>query len=154
MHYNYHRYYDPNTGRYLTPDPIGLTGGVNLFSYANLNPVNAIDPLGLEVLDADFGFPDSGNFAHYPIERKYHPHPPLFGPVLDQAHHLELQISWSMVYPIIFVSNLPSGELPSPLYPAFLPPLTDENGIRLKYEDVPWWYWIPIEFPETDCQPE
>ncbi len=25
LHYNRHRYYDPDTGRYLTPDPIGLT---------------------------------------------------------------------------------------------------------------------------------
>ena len=26
LHYNYHRYYDPATGRYLTPDPIGFSG--------------------------------------------------------------------------------------------------------------------------------
>jgi RHS repeat-associated protein len=47
LHYNYHRYYDPKTGRYLTPDPIGLWGGVNLFAYTINNPVNLIDPLGL-----------------------------------------------------------------------------------------------------------
>ena len=39
LHYNWHRYYDPNTGRYLTPDPIGLEGGINLFIYALNNPV-------------------------------------------------------------------------------------------------------------------
>ena len=49
LHYNYYRYYDPNTGRYLTPDPIGLTGGINLFLYTNGNPVNSIDLEGLEV---------------------------------------------------------------------------------------------------------
>jgi RHS repeat-associated protein len=47
LHYNYFRYYDPATGRYLTSDPIGLNGGVNPFIYAYANPVMAIDPDGL-----------------------------------------------------------------------------------------------------------
>jgi len=50
LHYNYHRYYDPSIGRYLRADPIGLLGGTNLFLYANTNPINFIDPLGLETL--------------------------------------------------------------------------------------------------------
>ncbi|GAB6907962.1 hypothetical protein DESC_500008 [Desulfosarcina cetonica] len=47
LHYNYHRYYDPANGRYLTPDPFGLAGGINLFSYVGGNPVNLVDPFGL-----------------------------------------------------------------------------------------------------------
>ncbi len=58
LHYNYHRYYDPSVGRYLTPDPIGLAGGVNLYSYVQNDPVIFSDPLGLWSLS--FGFSSMG----------------------------------------------------------------------------------------------
>ncbi|WDC36198.1 RHS element core protein [Escherichia albertii] len=47
--YNRHRYYDPLQGRYITQDPIGLDGGLNPYPYS-LNPIEYIDPLGLEQL--------------------------------------------------------------------------------------------------------
>jgi RHS repeat-associated protein len=45
LHYNTFRFYDPDSGRFTTPDPIGLLGGLNLYQYAP-NPVGWIDPLG------------------------------------------------------------------------------------------------------------
>ncbi len=47
LHYNWHRYYDPATGRYITSDPIGLDGGLDTFGYAAQNPLIYIDPDGL-----------------------------------------------------------------------------------------------------------
>ncbi|WP_277431684.1 RHS repeat-associated core domain-containing protein, partial [Trinickia sp. Y13] len=46
LHYNRHRYYDAASGRFISMDPIGLAGGINLHQYAP-NPIQWIDPLGL-----------------------------------------------------------------------------------------------------------
>lgn len=51
LHYNTFRYYAPDMGRFITPDPIGLNGGLNLYQYAP-NPLSWIDPLGLQRLCA------------------------------------------------------------------------------------------------------
>lgn len=45
--YRRSRYYDPATGRFTQEDPIGLAGGLNLYGYANGDPVNFSDPFGL-----------------------------------------------------------------------------------------------------------
>jgi RHS repeat-associated protein len=60
LFYNYFRDYDPQTGRYIESDPIGLTGGLNTYSYVSANPMSRIDSLGL------YGYGDIMNmWNHY-----------------------------------------------------------------------------------------
>ena len=59
LYYNDHRYYDPGTGRYLTPDPLGLRGGINGYAYVANNPLKYVDPSGLTL----FAFDGTGNAA-------------------------------------------------------------------------------------------
>jgi RHS repeat-associated protein len=46
LHYNLDSYYDPDTGHYLSPDPIGLGGGLKTLAYV-YDPVRWMDPSGL-----------------------------------------------------------------------------------------------------------
>nr|WP_285892494.1 RHS repeat-associated core domain-containing protein [Vibrio intestinalis] len=52
LHYNRHRYYSPNSGRFITADPIGLAGGLNNYQYV-VNPTGWVDPLGLASTNSD-----------------------------------------------------------------------------------------------------
>jgi RHS repeat-associated protein len=43
-----HRYYDPSIGRFLQRDPIGIGGGLNVYSYVRGAPQTRVDPSGLQ----------------------------------------------------------------------------------------------------------
>ncbi|WP_366020347.1 RHS repeat-associated core domain-containing protein [Nitrosomonas sp.] len=70
-HYNYFRYYEPETGRYISPDPIGLAGGVNVLGYVLQNPPKWIDPLNLASLVTDMtaGLSDPSMMEHEKFNR-------------------------------------------------------------------------------------
>lgn len=60
LHYNTFRYYDPDVGRFVSQDPIGLGGGCNLYSYTP-NPLTWFDPLGF------MPWPEPKNVGHHLI---------------------------------------------------------------------------------------
>jgi len=82
LHYNYFRYYDPSTGRYVTADPIGLEGGINSYLYAKANPLKDIDSRGLNVFIAGTANWDGGptgpppNFPNGNYSSGYSPQTP------------------------------------------------------------------------------
>ncbi|WP_437600542.1 RHS repeat-associated core domain-containing protein [Sorangium sp. So ce590] len=47
LSYNRYRYYDPDLGRYISADPLGIEGGLNVFAYAANCPTSAVDVEGL-----------------------------------------------------------------------------------------------------------
>jgi len=59
LYYNRFRYYDCEAGQYISPDPIGLAGGVNPYGYVG-NPLKYIDPLGLCKTKYD-----NANYEHF-----------------------------------------------------------------------------------------
>ncbi len=73
LHFNTFRFYDPDVGRFTTPDPIGLAGGLNFFYQYGPNPSSWIDPAGLSTCSSGKGYKFSfGSLRH--ILRRHSPH--------------------------------------------------------------------------------
>ena len=64
VYYNVYRWYQPGTGRYSQPDPLGLRGDVNLFAYARSNPEKYFDSLGLAVQVCCKNIPGTASRVH------------------------------------------------------------------------------------------
>ncbi|WP_051027029.1 RHS repeat-associated core domain-containing protein [Nocardia higoensis] len=80
LYYNLHRYYDPETGRYLTQDPLGIAPAQNPNSYP-WNPISWSDPLGLApAACAKRAWADRADFSNQKVlDKKYDAHAADFG---------------------------------------------------------------------------
>jgi RHS repeat-associated protein len=77
------RYYSPVLGRFISEDPAGFAGGINLYRYVSDNPVSGVDPTGLDGTYIPAGWPTPLLFVDE--EEVYGPEPPpgFFGPEPD-----------------------------------------------------------------------
>jgi RHS repeat-associated protein len=105
LYYYRARYYHPGLQRFVSEDPIGLSGGPNLYAYVNNNPVNYVDPLGLDAFvtiydstkqpfgHSGLGVNTTATIGFHPIESAtigdLLPHRPVPGRVVsDKMSHL------------------------------------------------------------------
>jgi RHS repeat-associated protein len=89
LHYNTFRYYDPEVGRFITQDPIGLEGGFNLYQYVP-NPLMWVDPTGLVTYNTMPGIP--GFQKHHIIPQQLSGHPVL------KASGMNIHASNNVIY--------------------------------------------------------
>ena len=86
LHYNRHRYYDPEIAGFISQDPIGLAGGLNVYQYAP-NPLSWIDPLGLKC-----GFAEKDNITQRWVNK-------LTGKAPAEIDSLLTSKGWTKIYP-------------------------------------------------------
>ncbi len=86
LHYNLFRYYDPDCGRFTQQDPIGLSGGINLYQYAP-NALGWVDPWGLKCKSTEDG-PILG--PHGSLKNDLRP---------GQSHHLNQDAAFRDIIP-------------------------------------------------------
>ncbi len=71
LHLTLHRAYSADLKKFISADPLGIDGGVNVYAYANLNPLAFVDPYGLCGESSESGFYQ--NFVQNTTESPFNP---------------------------------------------------------------------------------
>ena len=90
-----HRYYDPQTGRWLTKDPIGHEGGVNLYGYCANDAVNNIDSSGFGTVTIWGVTIEISDQSHHFLTNKHSIYSGLFKDIADR-YQLDLNGEWNI----------------------------------------------------------
>lgn len=98
LHYNFHRFYDPATGRFLTQDPLGLVPAANPNVYPH-NPLTWIDPLGLSPVEGCKSAPDAGDADRRVVPTDLHGFGNSTVPRPPRPRDFEVEDSSSMLHP-------------------------------------------------------
>lgn len=87
LHYNWHRYYEAQSGRYVTEDPVGFDGGINRYTYVRGGPTGGYDPSGLKCVRTgrsfSCGYPGGPSFGPLPAPTSW---PDSIEPGIDNYH--------------------------------------------------------------------
>nr|WP_248782930.1 RHS repeat-associated core domain-containing protein [Streptomyces exfoliatus] len=86
LHYNFNRYYDPEAGRYLSPDPLGIAPSINPYAYV-ANPFILADPLGLAACEPDPTWAGQVRWVRDEHGRPYEMHAIITRNMLDEGTH-------------------------------------------------------------------
>jgi RHS repeat-associated protein len=102
LYYNFHRHYDPTSGSYLTPDPLGLLPAPNPHAYV-FNPFALADPLGLQPAPCT-----ANDWYTYPKTGYY----PEAMAAQQRAQELKSQMGWGgSTVSVIGVRDIDTGQI-------------------------------------------
>jgi len=150
LYYYRARYYDQNTGRFLTEDPLGHTGGINFYEFVSNDPSNRVDPLGLRdilVLTWNRRGKSVGHVVAMEMDGKI---------ILSQfPGNPSCHCRKGPNTPFTWAETLKEeGRQPDGVFKVYVPDDYAFNNAALDQKNRPTWNWVPNLFvgdDETNC---